>query len=146
MLWTSFLKVTLYSLDTLSRRFPITLFGHPNWEKYSYLKAEQMQRLNTHITSADRVNYRSASAITFVRNYRRAYGYEPSEYAIKAFDEGLYFGQLLADDDDNLKELGENEFAGLHNSFFFTKKAGQGWVNTHVNIFKYANFELKQVE
>ncbi|RCH56630.1 hypothetical protein DJ568_01860 [Mucilaginibacter hurinus] len=142
----AFLKITLYSLDTLSRRFPVTLFGHPNWEKYSYLKAEQLQRLNTHITSADKVNYKSAATITFVRNYRKMYGAEPSEYAVKAFDEGLYFGQLLADGRDNLHELNENGFTGLHNSFSFKKKPGQGWVNTHVNVLKYTNFELRQVE
>ncbi|GAA4335243.1 hypothetical protein GCM10023149_43130 [Mucilaginibacter gynuensis] len=142
----AFIQVTLHSLDTLSRRFPVTVVGHPNWEKYAYLKADLLQKLNTHITSADRVNYKAATTITFVRAYRKTYHSEPSDYAIKAFDEGLYFGQLLADGTDNLKKLDDNEFTGLHNSFSFIKKNGQGWVNTHVNILKYTNFELKQVE
>ncbi|RYY33026.1 MAG: amino acid ABC transporter substrate-binding protein [Sphingobacteriaceae bacterium] len=142
----SFIKTVLYSLDTLARRYPVTLFGHPNWDKYAYLKAGQLQKLNTHITSADRVNYKATATKTFVRNYRHLYGSEPSEYAIKAFDEGLYFGQLLADGDSGTAKLNETEFTGLHNSFHFTRKPGQGWINTHVNILKYDNFELKQVE
>lgn len=142
----SFLKITLYSLDTLAKRYPMTLIGHPNWEKFSFLKSDQMQRLNAYITSADRVNYRSQATITFMRNYRRAYRAEPTEYAIKAFDEGMYFGQLLADDTDKLKSLDDNEFRGLHNSFDFIYKKGQGWVNKHVNLLRYENFELKQVE
>lgn len=142
----SFLKITLYSLDTLSKRYPITLIGHPNWEKFSFLKPEQMQRLNAYITSADRVNYKSQATITFMRNYRRAYRTEPSDYAIKAFDEGMYFGQLLADDADKLKSLDDNEFSGLHNSFDFVYKQGQGWVNKHVNLLHYENFELKKAE
>lgn len=142
----SFLKVTLYSLDTLAKRYPVTLIGHPNWEKFSFLKSDQMQRLNAYITSADRVNYKAQSTITFVRNYRRLYRAEPSEYAIKAFDEGMFFGQLLADDGDKIKNLDDKEFTGLHNSFDFIYKKGQGWVNKHVNLLHYENFELKQVE
>ncbi|RVT99812.1 amino acid ABC transporter substrate-binding protein [Mucilaginibacter limnophilus] len=142
----NFLKVTLYSLDTLSRQYPMALFGHPKWEKFTFLKAEQMQRLNAHITSADNVNYKSVSAITFIRNYRKAYHAEPSDYAIKAFDEGLFFGQILADDPKKLEKLDDYDFTGLHNSFKFIKKGNQGWVNTHVDVLKYANFELKLVE
>jgi hypothetical protein len=105
-----------------------------------------MQRLNAYITSADRVNYKSQATITFMRNYRRAYRTEPSDYAIKAFDEGMYFGQLLADDADKLKSLDDNEFSGLHNSFDFVYKQGQGWVNKHVNLLHYENFEFKKAE
>ncbi|RYY32202.1 MAG: amino acid ABC transporter substrate-binding protein [Sphingobacteriaceae bacterium] len=142
----NFLKLTLYSLDTLSRQYPIILFGHPNWEKYTFLKAEQMQRLNTHITSSDNVSYKSVSTATFIRSYRKAYRAEPSDYAIKAFDEGLFFGQILADNPDKLKKLDDYDFTGLHNSFKFVFKPGQGWINTHVDVLKYANFELKKVE
>jgi len=100
--------------------------------------------LDAHVTSADHVDYKAASTITFVRNYREAYNTEPTAYAVKGFDEGLYFGQLLAT--DNLKNLTETNFTGLHNSFQLQKKAGVGWINTHVNVYKYANFELKKLE
>ncbi|GAB2685092.1 hypothetical protein GCM10027037_03160 [Mucilaginibacter koreensis] len=142
----AFLMVTLHSLDTLTQHYPVVLFGHPNWIKYSFLKAERLQRLKTHITSAERIDYRSTGAITFIHNYRNTYHHDPTEYAFKGFDEGLYFGRVLADDDNNLSQLNKQEFTGLHNSFSFEFKPGQGWINTHVNLFKYVNFELKQVE
>ncbi|MDB5146994.1 MAG: amino acid transporter substrate-binding protein, partial [Mucilaginibacter sp.] len=141
----AFLGVTLRSLDTLNKHYPVMVFGHPSWEKFSFLKPQLLQRLNTHITSTEKINYKAGATITFLRNYRRAYHVEPTEYAIKGFDEGLYFGrQLFAD--KGLSVLDQTDFTGLHNSFHFVKKPGLGWINTHVNILMYTNFELKQVE
>lgn len=142
----AFLTVTLRSLDSLAKLYPVTVFGHPDWEKFTFLKAQLLQRLNTHITSTDRVDYKSAATSAFLSNYRKTYHLEPSDYAIKGFDEGLYFGRLLGVNTDGLKNLDQNDFIGLHNAFHFVRKPGLGWVNTHVNILQYTNFELKPVE
>lgn len=142
----AFLLVTLRTLDSLSKKYPITVFGHPSWEGVSFLKTELLQGLKTHITSADNIDYKAAATLNFTRTYRRIYKAEPSEYSIKGFDEGMYFGNLLGKDNDGLKNLGQNEFTGLHNSFRFVKKPGLGWINTHVNVLKYSNFALKQVK
>jgi ABC-type branched-subunit amino acid transport system substrate-binding protein len=139
-----FLTITLRALDTISRSYPVAVFGHPNWANFSFLKVDLLERLDTHITSSDHVDYKAQNTLTFMRNYRKTYEAEPTAYAIKGFDEGLYFGQLLAT--DNLKNLTGTPFTGLHNNFQFQKKAGLGWINTHVNVYKYVNFELKKVE
>ncbi len=140
----TFLKTTLYSLDTLSNHYPLTLVGHPSWEKLSYLKAEQMQKLHAHITSGDRVNYKANATVTFVQSYRKMYHAEPSEYSIKAFDEGMFFGRLLAE--EKLNDISDEDYKGIHNSFEFVKKPGQGWINNHVMVLRYEDFELKEVE
>ncbi|MBK0380768.1 ABC transporter substrate-binding protein [Mucilaginibacter segetis] len=142
----AFLTITLRSLEDLSDEYPVQVFGHPNWEKLTYLKAAQLQHVNTHITSSYKVDYKSVATVVFLRNYRRAYHTEPTEYAIKGFDEGLYLGQLLADGDDHIKKPDEYNYLGLHNDFHFVKVPGQGWVNAHVDILKYENFELKRAE
>lgn len=139
-----FLSVTLRGLDSLTAIYPVTVFGHPNWVNYSFLKADLLQRLDTHITSADRVNYKDPATMNFLKNYRAAYHVEASEYAVKGFDEGVYWGQQLANGD--VKDLSAKGYDGLHNDFRFQKKTGFGWINTHVNIYKYTNFELKKVE
>ena len=141
----AFLMVTLRSLDTLSIKYPVTVFGHPNWEKFAFLKASLLQKLNTYITSSDKVNYKSSETNTFLRSYRRTYRTEPTDFAIKGFDQGLYFGQLLADGED-MNKPNLKDFTGLHNSFHFVKKPGLGWINTHVDILKYQNFDLKKVQ
>ena len=141
-----FLMVTLHSLDSLAKRYPVTLFGHPSWAKFSYLKPDLLQRLKTHITNTDRVDYKSPQITTFIRNYRKAYHSEPTPYSIMGFDEGMYFGALLGENPDDLKKLDKKDFTGLLNKYRFIKKPGLGWVNTHVNVLEYNNFELKKVE
>ncbi|MCR8561444.1 ABC transporter substrate-binding protein [Mucilaginibacter sp. BJC16-A38] len=139
-----FLTVTLRGLDSLTNSYPVTVFGHPSWANFSFLKADLLQRLDTHITAADRINYKDANTVAFMKSYRAQYHIEPGEYAVKGFDEGLYWGQQLANGD--LKNLSGKDYEGLHNNFHFQKKAGLGWINTHINIYKYTNFELKKVE
>jgi hypothetical protein len=142
----AFLLVILHSLDTLSKKYPVTVFGHPNWEKFTFLNVAQLQRLKTHITSTDNVNYKSGQTNMFLRSYRRAYHAEPTDFAIKGFDQGMYFGELLAKNDNGFKNPEQVDYTGIHNDFHFIKKPGQGWVNTHVDILRYENFDLKKVE
>ena len=139
-----FLNITLRALDTLSSSYPVTVFGHPGWVNLPFLQAKLLQRLDTHITASDHIDYKAANTIAFLRAYRAAYHAEANEYAIKGFDEGLFLGNVLAT--DSLKNLDTRDFTGIHNSFQFQKKNGLGWVNTHVSLYKYANFELKKVE
>lgn len=140
-----FLQVTLKSLDDLIKKhYPLTVFGHPSWEDFTFLKPELLQRLNTYITSGDRVNYKSARVLRFMKDYRKIYHAEPGEYAIKGYDEGLYFGRLA----DTAKVGSPNlaEYEGLHNTFRFVKTPATGYVNSSVKLYKYINFDLKPVE
>jgi hypothetical protein len=142
----AFLGVTLSALDKLSQAYPITLFGHPNWAKFSFLQAPVLQRLKTHITASDKIDYKADDTNQFIKSYRAAYHLEPSDYAIKGFDEGYYLGTLISTDADAFKKLDKLTYTGLHNQFHFVKTANSGWVNTHVSIYQYQNFELKPVE
>ncbi len=141
-----FLMVTLHSLDSLAKKYPVTVFGHPSWRKFSYLKPDLLQRLKTHITTTDRVDYKSAPTVAFIRTYRKNYHSEPTHYALMGFDEGMYFGKLLGEDPENLKKLDKKDYNGLLNKYHFIKKPGLGWINTHANILQYDNFELKKAE
>jgi len=142
----AFLMVTLRSLDSLSKRYPLTVFGHPNWIKFSYLKADLLQDIKTHITSTDHVDYKSAAINDFIRLYRKTYHTEPTHYAMIGFDEGLYFGGLLGKGDNSLSDLDKTDFSGLLNKYHFMKKPGLGWINTHANVLEYNNSELKKAE
>jgi len=140
-----FLQVTLKSLDDLEKKhYPVTLFGHPSWEDFTFLKPELLQRLNAYITSGDRVNFKAPRVIKFMRDYRRLYHTEPGEYAIKGYDEGLYFGHLADTTKTGVPNL--VDYDGLHNSFRFVKTPNTGFVNSSVKLYKYINFDLKPVE
>jgi hypothetical protein len=142
----AFLMVTLRALDSLAKKYPVTLFGHPSWAKFSYLKPDMLQPLKAHISSTERIDYKSPEVIAFIRAYKKVYHSEPGLYAMMGFDEGTYFGSLLGNNKDALKKLDKNDFTGLLNKYHFMKKPGLGWINTHANIFEYNNFGLKKVE
>jgi hypothetical protein len=142
----SFLTVTLRMLDSLGKIYPVTVIGHPNWQKLAFLKPQLLSRLNTYITCSDKVNYNAEQTLSFLKAYHKAYHSDASDYAIKGFDEGMYFGGLLGANPNGLRNLNSDNFTGIHNTFQFTRKPGLGWVNTHVNIYHYVNFDLKQVE
>jgi hypothetical protein len=141
-----FLATTLRALEKLSETYDITVFGHPNWAKATLLKPDLLQALKTHITSSDNVDYKSVQTINFVKNYKKVYHMTPGEYAIKGFDEAYYFGSLLSGAADSLSGLDKKPYNGMYNRFNFIKTLNYGWVNTHVAILQYQNFELKKVE
>ena len=103
-----------------------------------------LQRLNTYVTSSDHINYKLPAVMAFMRKYHEVYHIEATTYAIKGFDEGFYLGQQLAT--GNFKNLTQTAYTGLHNNFEFDKKPGLGWINTHVDVYKYVNFDLVKVE
>ncbi|MFI5159659.1 MAG: ABC transporter substrate-binding protein [Sphingobacteriales bacterium] len=142
----AFLNVTLHSLDSLAKKYKVTLFGHPSWSKFSYLKAGMMQDMKTHITSTDKADRKSPEVAAFIRNYRKLYHIEPTYYAMMGFDEGMYFGALFTEGPGVIKAPDKTDYDGLLNKYHFVKKPGLGWINTHVNILQYDNSELKRVE
>lgn len=142
----AFITIVMHALDSLSKRYPVVLFGHPSWEKYSFLHADILQRLRTHITSADKVDYKAAATVNFMAQYRKRFHVEASEYAIKGFDEGMYFGKLLGENNGDIRNMTKADYNGIHNDFHIVKRPGIGYVNTHVSVMDYRYYELRKVE
>ena len=141
----SFLSVTLQALGALADTYPVQLFGHPNWNKATFLQPELLEKMHTCITSASQIDYKSAEIINLIRNFRKVYHTEPSEYALKGFDTGMYFARLSADAGFDFKQL-QNAPVDAGNEYQFVQKKGYGWINTHVELLQYDNYTLKQVQ
>ena len=134
----------LYKLS--QQNYKIELFGHPNWVKSQFLNSEKMQMLNTHITSSYYVNYKASNVKQFISRYRAAYGLEPSDFAFKGFDNGYYFGKLLARyGTDYIDHLTDETYEGLHNSFHFSRDSKVGFKNTDLMMLQYRGFELQVI-
>lgn len=124
----------------------ISLFGHPDWIKQNY-PTEQLQALNTVISSSYKIDYTRPEVNSFIRKYRSSFNFEPGEYSFKGFDIGFYFGKLLSSyGADYLKYLSKERYKGLHNSFRFVQDEHLGYVNTSLMLLKYKNFALNIVE
>jgi len=137
----------LYKLRNLSSGgYNINLFGHPNWVKQNY-PTEKIQALNTIISSSYKIDYKSSSVITFIKKYRKLYGFEPGEYAFKGFDIGFYFGRLLSVYGEDYKNyITKDKYKGLHNTFSFIHDEKLGYINGGLMLLKYKNFALEIVE
>lgn len=137
----------LYKLKNLaSGGYAINLFGHPNWVKQNY-PTDKVQALNTIISSSYKIDYKSAAVVSFIKKYRKQYGFEPGEFAYKGFDIGFYFGRLLDQYGENYMDyLTKDKYKGLHNSFSFIHDEKLGYINTSLMLLKYKNFALNIIE
>jgi hypothetical protein len=126
--------------------YAISLFGHPLWVKQNY-PTDKLQELNTIISSSYKIDYKSNAVVNFIKKYRYKFGFEPGEYAFKGFDEGYYFGKLIATHgEDYLSFLTKEKYKGLHNNFSFIYDDKLGYINTSLMLLKYKNFALNIVE
>ncbi|MFN0254279.1 ABC transporter substrate-binding protein [Pedobacter ureilyticus] len=126
--------------------YPVQVFGHPNWAKQTY-NIDQLQNLQTVLSSSYYVDYKSKPVIEFIKTYRAKYEFEPTEYAFKGFDVGFYFGKLMAKHGVNyLDFLVKENYKGLHNDFDFGYDAEYGFYNQHLKMLQYKNTSLVQVD
>lgn len=124
----------------------VDLFGHPDWIRQNY-NTDKLQALHTALTSSYKVDYTSAAVNIFIRRYRKAYNFEPGEYAFKGFDIGFYFAKLLATHGPHYMEyLTREKYKGLHNTFSFSRDSKLGFINTHLMLLRYQDFALKTIE
>lgn len=122
--------------------YEFNLFGHPNWAKQNY-NIEQLQALNTIISTSYFVNYKESNVINFIKKYRANFSFEPSEYSIKGFDIGFYFGKLIAKHGKNyLDFLTKDKYKGIHNSFSFIYNPLYGYYNKDLMLLQYKNLTL----
>lgn len=144
-----FVAVSIDKLVKLTRLrtggYDLNLFGHPNWVKQNY-NVDHLQTLHTIVSSSYFINYKNAAVITFIRNYRNKYQYEPSEYSFKGFDIGFYFGKLLVKHGENyLDYLTKEKYRGLHNSFDFAFDPQYGYYNQALMLLQYKNLVLNPI-
>ncbi|MGY3054837.1 hypothetical protein ACVWYG_003046 [Pedobacter sp. UYEF25] len=127
-------------------KYDINLFGHPVWLKQNY-PVDQLENLNTIVTSSYKIEYKSSNVIKFIKNYRTRFGFEPGEYAFKGFDVGFYFGRLLAKYGTDYREyITKESYKGLHNGFNFIFNPQTGFSNTHVMLLRYHDYLLDVVK
>jgi hypothetical protein len=142
-----FVTATIDKLIKMQRAgLNVRLYGHPGWAKQSYA-VEKLQALNTIISASYKVDYRRIAVINFVKKYREKYQFEPSEYAFKGYDIGLYFGKSIANSGPKfIEELTKHSYRGLHNNFAFVYDEKLGYINTSLMLLQYKNFALNTIE
>jgi ABC-type branched-subunit amino acid transport system substrate-binding protein len=142
-----FLLTILPELEKLKANYQIAVIGHPGWEKANFLNNNQLELLNTYITSSYQIDYKSSRVANFLKYYRAKYSLEPSEYAFKGFDIGYYLGNLMNKyGKDYFTEFKNLNADGIHSNFRFLKDDRYGYYNVGLMVMKYRFNELEIVK
>lgn len=141
-----FLLTILKELEKLKSNFQIAIVGHPSWERLAFLDFQQLEYLNTYLTSSYQIDYQSFKVSDFVKGYRYKFQVEPSEYAFKGFDIAYYFANLMIDQEHDFMKSIDKSYTGLHNQFDFVYNAKFGYYNTDLMVVKYQAGQLRLVD
>ena len=130
-----------------SATFGLNCYGIQQWFDFKNADPYLMQQKNTIIASTYFVNYLEPKTRSFVGAYRERFSSDPTEAAIKGYDQGLvYISALLHYGRSFMKDIEGKPFRMIHSTYLFEKnKDGGFYQNTYLNMLKLENNEVRRV-
>ncbi|WP_134091202.1 amino acid ABC transporter substrate-binding protein [Olivibacter sp. XZL3] len=126
----------LYKLKTESA-YDISLIGHPNWSRFD-LNPDYLAALRTSISSSYFVDEKNLEVQQFKRDYFSSFNVNPTEFAFKGYDTGVFFGRLLAMyPKDYADRLLKEKHKGVSIGFEFVRDPATGYVNNSVRLLQF---------
>jgi LysM repeat protein/ABC-type branched-subunit amino acid transport system substrate-binding protein len=138
----------LRSLNTLSDKYVITVYGLSSWMGYDNLDLEYLQKLQFHFVTPWYIDYDSSAATTrFLSKYYTAFHGDASMYAFAGYDVSLYFLQALNTYGTNFyQKMPEIKGTGLQQDFdFYRSDAESGYENRAVRIVQVLDYKLGRI-
>ncbi|MGB1241730.1 MAG: ABC transporter substrate-binding protein [Chitinophagales bacterium] len=152
-----FINDLLRKLNMLKDRYPITVFGMPNWMKMNTLQLDYLANLNFHIPAPFWANSNSEDYRKFKEDYFNVFKTHPSSRANTGYDLITYFARNFHKHGNKIEQsFGNNEVQGMFNNFDFKGASKHQYnqsffttdylENKYVNILKYNSLlELEKV-
>ncbi len=134
-------------LNNVRDTFEVVLFGVPQWRDYR-LEYRYLQNLNTHLFSPGYIDYNKQHHIDFIRRFRKENQTEPGVMGFKAMETGMYFFTALMQYGQQFRRCipQANRQPGRATPLWFERPYEEGgWENKQVYIYKYENYDLKNV-
>lgn len=91
----AFITDVMNRLSVLSNNYPISVFGMQDWQGYTNLDVEYFHNLKLHYSAPFYVDYTRPEVKKFLKDFRKLYKAEPSEYGFLGFDIFYYFLNAL---------------------------------------------------
>jgi hypothetical protein len=91
----TFVRSVIKQLNGLAEEYLITVYGMPTWTNFEHITTEQFAKVSTHITQNFWLDKSNAAVIRLQQSYAAKYAMNPANFAIKGYDQVLYFGELL---------------------------------------------------
>lgn len=126
----------------------IVLFGLPNWQSFTTLDLEYLQKLQYHYFTPVYINYTDTNVLDFIIKFREKYAIEPDAHAFKGYDMAMFFLFALNEYGPAFSEcinyipvdLMDSRFKFIYNA------TNASYNNIHLNILKYDYFTIKREE
>jgi LysM repeat protein len=139
----------LRSLNSLSDKYVITVYGLSAWMGYDNLDLEYLQKLQFHFVAPYFIEYdSSATTKRFLAKYNDTFHGDAGMYAFTGYDVGLYFLQALNTYGTNFyQKLPEIKGTGLQQDFdFYRSEMESGYENRAVRIVHVVEYKLVRLK
>ena len=142
------IKGPLRILAETRSSYHLTLFGYPEWQRYTSDCLDDFHKLNTHIYTSFFANSLSGDVQSFTKKYHSLYKKNMiasyPKYAMIGFDTGMYFitavNRLGANFDTNIHMMNHNS---LQTGFNFERVNNWGgFINTNLYFVRYGKDAL----
>lgn len=136
----------LYKLKKGDTR--IKVFGIDSWQQFKSIDLEYWMDLEVAFPKQVYVNYQDSALLNLFRDYRSIYYTDPSEFVLRAFDLGMYFGDLMMSSNGNWQDSIESKISTSFTSRYKFVKIGvdSGYENTGGFILQYKDFEEQLIK
>lgn len=148
-----FVRSMIRQLNTLADDYDINVFGLPTWINFEFIPRDQFVNVSTYITQNFFLDKSSLAAEDFRKTYFAKFNVNPSVYAVKGYDQMMFFGStLLSQGTDFEKAFRNINTSELAEQFSF-KEVTSGddsrkinyYENKSVFILKYETDKMEKL-
>ncbi len=138
---------TLRNMGDTSTINKLKTYGLIQWFDFKNVDYNLYQRCNLSVFSPFYADYTREEVKQFVAKYRERFSTEPSEAAIKGYDQMLLFTDALNQNGKKfMDKLADKSIPLLGTTFRFVKhKESNSYQTGYLNLLKLENFTLKKV-
>lgn len=138
---------TLRNMGDTSTINKLTTYGLMQWFEFKNVDYNLYQRCNLSVFSPYYTDYSRDEVKQFVAKYRERFSTEPTEAAIKGYDQMLMFTDALNQNGKKfMDKLADKSIPTLGTTFKFVKhKESNSYQTGYLNLLKLENFTLKKV-
>ncbi|MDP1621520.1 MAG: LysM peptidoglycan-binding domain-containing protein [Bacteroidales bacterium] len=143
---TAYALTLLRELYKVHNEYKPTLIAMPGWPLMDGLENEYLVGLKTHVMVRSFVDYDDPLVKKFVRYYQESYHSDPERLAFQGYDEAFYFISALNTFGTNIGRcIGEYKMKSIQTRFDMFQNPGDGFENSHWEMFKYENYKLVSI-
>ncbi len=131
----------------LLKEYNVSVVGPNKLMKIKTLELDYLSELNIKMFEPNFFDYQNPSNQKINKQYRKAYGTEPSSFALQGFDVGYYFlYQLGVSNGELLSVLDNGSTEMTSTGFKFEKEEGGGYSNQFLFLTSVKDFSLVRIK